>query len=290
MSARLAALVIVFAGCVPSLPALVARHQYREAVCAARLEGAGAAGEARVLDMLATELAPAVHLRALTRDELTGAWGDAGGRLAAAYELVLVTTSIRGSRFGDPFTVRFVDATTAPCDRIALAGVTGEPLPGARRVTSGADVVERLAAASSSPLAMLAGLGEAATLGIVPMLEMFGFVRPTTTTVYAPSEDEYRASAPVAQAAFEALSDQQNFERALHRHGVVLLRRGAGPSSVVVETRFAAHGDGVTCALGERYTVPLGDGADLASRLRMRFGAAMVPLRALPGTRETLRP
>ncbi len=290
MNARLAALTVVIAGCVPSLPTLVARHQYREALCAARIEGAGSAGEARVLDMLTTELAPAVHLRALTRDELTGTWGDAGARLATAYDMVLVTTSIRGSRFGDAFTVRFVDATTAPSNRIALAGVTGETLPGSRRVTSGAGVVERVVAAGRSPFAMLAGIGEAATLGMVPMLEMFGFVRPTTTTVYAPGDEEYRRSAPVAQAVFELLSDQRNYQRGLHRHGVVLVRHGAGPSSVVIETRFAAYGDGVTCALGERYTVPLTDGADLAARLSARFGGAVVPLRSLPGTRETLRP
>lgn len=294
MIARTLALSVALAGCTPSLASLVARHQHREALCAARFGGEGPSGDTRVLDMLANDIEPSVHLRALTRDELTSAYGDAGARVAATFQVVLITTWTRPSNFNDPLEVHLVGAngpwTEAPVNRVALAGVTGETLPGLRRVTDGPGVADRFLAATSSPGGLLAGVGELATLGTVPFLELFGFVRPTTTTEYAPTDAEYRARAPVAQALYELLAPQTNYTRGLRRRGALFLRAHDAPVSLVVTTHFVAAGSEFTCELGERYTVPLGASHDLDAQLRARFGDAVVRLRDLRGTRETLRP
>ncbi|MFO0626228.1 MAG: hypothetical protein U0325_11490 [Polyangiales bacterium] len=182
-------------GCAPPLSTLLATHQHGEALCAAVASGAPAGDEARALASFAHELAPSLHLRVLTRAELTGALGDAGGRVHDAWEVLLLTTWLRApTGMQGVIDARLEGATTSPADLVTLARVTRESLPASRTVTTGPGAGERLQAAQRSLGGLAAGLGEVLTLGSVPFLEIFGLV-PPRRTVEAATEAEVRAAA-----------------------------------------------------------------------------------------------
>jgi len=277
-------------GCVPSLPALLAEHQHGEALCAATDADAATGDDERALAAFAREFMPAAHLRALTRDELRAAVGDPGERLYESHEVLLVTTWLRRPMGMHGALDARVDGTAITVDLATLARLTGEVLPSPRTVTTSAGLSARLEAARRSPGGLAAGIGEVLTLGTIPFMEIFGQVPPARSTVEPPDEAEVRAAAPAASALFAALRARTDPTRGAYREAVLLPRSATAALTLRVSLRWTAHGDGVFCALGMDYALPLGPVTGLGERLRARFGAAVVPLDALGATRTRRHP
>jgi hypothetical protein len=269
-------------GCAPPLATLLAEHHHGEALCAAVATGAPAGDADRVRSAFEQELAPSLHLRVLTRAELTRALGAAGGRVHDAYAVLLVTTWLRApTGMQGTLDARLEGVTTPPTDLVTLARATGEPLPSSRTITTGPDAGERLRAAQRSLGGLAAGLGEVLTLGSVPFMEIFGVVPPRRTSVEPATDAEVRAAAPVASALHEALRAGTDPVRGGHREALLVPRGASGALTLRVTLRWSAWGDRVSCALGVSYALPLGPVTGLDETVRARFGERVVPLRAL---------
>lgn len=270
---------LVGLGCAPTLSNLVAQHNHSEALCAATLDGAPEAARDRVRAMLVDDLEPSIHVSAFTREQL-GPFGPEGQRLADTYEMVQVTTWTRPHSVDLAFRVTFRGAREVPLELPALAGITGEPLPGYRRETLGPTAAERLNAASGSLGGLAAGVGELLTLGTIPFLQIFGFVRSSQSTEIAPTEAEYRARAPVAYALFASLTPETDAFQGRRRTGHLLLVRPNTQVWAEVTLDFVAHSGHRPCHLTQRATIDLGT-RPLAGPLAARFGTRVRALQSL---------
>ena len=223
----LAAGLVVLGGwlsaCAPTLPSLIAERHYGEAICAAneattydidkdQLHRDTAEGVAQAM---VTDLAPRVHLHALTHSELETLVGPKTAA-AIATDYVIVRAVLDTDRipfaefsFGPLLTVEGEQVSAQPWKRSHIVSLTGEMLPEARTVEPGA-----VAKAIHDVESALHGAREIGTLLLdVPTLGIFSKFFPLgaaprepTAEVVRPTEKEIVCAAPLAVALERALA------------------------------------------------------------------------------------
>jgi hypothetical protein len=273
--ALLAPGLAALAGCAPSAAYFVEHHRYDEAMCAVE-KGKGDEDAARrlVAAAIARDLAPSLHVHAVTRAELEASIGAAGARVADRVLLLDVTLdaqkpqgvegtfalSLRGSGVKAPAGGKDPAGTgVALARRELFAALVDETLPQQRQVVHAPNAADKIDAALSSPGGFLAGLGELVTLGLVPVTEITGVVKTRVTTI-DPTDADYAKKAPAAETLYQSFQNRRGRPFAFARpegddvrlHVHIELRTHVGSCSLAVEADVALPKEGSDASIEDR--------------------------------------
>lgn len=263
MARRIGPLIValLLGGCAPKAESLLARHDYREALCAASAHE-GEAERRRVRAALERDLAPTIHIHAVTRAELEPVLGADADALLARVVLLRVRASQNDSNIGRAF----LDVELPGVDKLGagadlMASLTGEQLPAPREVTVDTRTFgERVRDALRPAWFIAGGTWNLLTLGLIPVdvSPRIHGGQVSTSTEY-PSRTELVLAAPRAMALAEA--------------GLVAWERPREPASLRVRVAWAAHCRERDAVLEEAIDVVLAtDDRPIEDRIDERFG------------------
>lgn len=302
-----AALAVVAGGCAPIVAELLAERHYGEALCAVNGYGRGRQ-HAEVMAALRGALDPAVHVHAVTQEEIAPLVGDKASALGEAVLLVRVRYDTRQVELGSfALHARLVAAEGAadpdevsvppawhPEDswfdrkaaRELIAALTGEELPEGRRYDYGPSAGQRAADGLQISATLSLALLEVATLGILPFREMFGVGMPPSRASGSgrrrPTDAEFRAQAPATEALIDLFRTEafRRYARPGARYEHLQMWRRP-PEDAALELVLSAWYDapagdlGVQCDELEVVRVRLPPGDTLEARIRAVFGDRM---------------
>ncbi len=268
---RLLVVLAVLGACAPTQRRLLAGRHYREALVGVH-EGALDGGA--VLSRLAADLAPGLHVQALSAAQLRAA---VPGQPAGFDDVALVRVLHDSHDVSLPqyhFAVALLHAG-APVPPIsttieALALRTGEALPETRTVTHAAVNDYALVQKTRFPLLELFGrvAANVVTLGLiheaVPIVENRG--RPAYTQTIHPVDDEYATTTPGAESLRRWLARTPCDGLGERCERWLLWPRAATPRSLAVVVQVSTVPPAALI-----YELPLAPGP-LEDSLRARFG------------------
>jgi hypothetical protein len=256
---------VLAAGCGgPSLAQLVDGKHYREAVCLAA--DGSSTDRARVGGALLSDEDIYVHVHVVTHDELRSLLAE--GADAIGHRAIFVRVRAQGNVLPiDHHSVGMGlvgDGPVAPArllDEQGLAWATHETVPKAETRES------------VNPLGLLVTF---ATLGL------FGNLGTTETTV-SPSDDQYRAAAPIAFTLHSAMPATRCWALDLDARGqaceafYVVDRHADVPVNLVIDSVYEAERQpsyhGATCSVAARATVALGRPGEIQEKAEALFGS-----------------
>lgn len=250
-----APLLLASAACAPSIPRLVERHHYREALCA--LPSADPEDERLIRDALRRDLGAQVMV---TTEEIQLA--DAPSDNAGLPPAIVVARVHVATNALPLDTLRLnvePEAGSAePANLKSLAALTRETLPAPRQVTP------------STAEELIFGVLAVATFGVLR-------IEPAGSHTEYPSEAEIKRAAPRASALSERLQSscsQPAAEGVAVRCTSTFVMRRDGPSPVVftLAFRFEGHPErGNECVSTETFKLDFGAPSALAASAARTF-------------------
>lgn len=274
---RLVPLLALLCACAPTQRRLLAGRHYPEALAGVEQ---GALDGGVVLTQIAADLAPGVHLRAATPDELKAQLPGQPGGLG---DLVLVrvihdSNPITLKSYSVSIALLQADVPVAPVDTsiTALAIRTGEALPETKIVDHPGD--SRYRAVSRTRFPGLEFLGRLTvniiTVGLihpfVPLVENTG--TPAYTERIEPSDDDYARATPGAASLRRWLVDPGCDGLGARCERWLLWPRAAEPRTLAVVVHLDSLDPPALI-----YKIPLPPGP-LEDSLRARFGDRVMTL------------
>jgi hypothetical protein len=282
---RTLALAVILCGCAPTTSSLVASRNFNEAVCS--VDGSSPPADRQALiDELDRALEPAVHVHAVTRQELEAVAGAdaAGAVLGRTVLLNLVSQANRAplEQLSIRMAVLTRDKALRPLvEREQLAAIFGEVLP----ATSGP--------AGTPEERRAAGLQD--MVGVTARLVSLGVLRPKLSDrprrgegSDEPTPEDYFEAAPKTETVHRNLGEKvgcgQPGSLCRNLHAFVRPPDKTVPTRLSFVVSYAASGrdgrlDG--CQVSEEIEVALPAGHTLEERIARVFANRTVRLRDL---------